>query len=301
MRSPRRYTSRSPLAWSSGQQPIALMLVSLLVLWAGGQVALWLWEVNSGLKPHLPTPLWEIFRLDNQFTAEHHYWKLFTHALLHNDVAHFTINLAILGFAGREIEPIIGRRQFLALSLTSWLFGGAVSWLIHIWNGPASAEVAGFSATAAAVLAAYSTIMPELEQRLNVFYVIPLRFRAKFYSLGVVSLAAICLFTETLTVVGPAGILVGSVMGWAWAKQMGFGNPLWIQRMIFDRRQRETRLERLNAEDFVALEVDPILDKISREGLQSITRAEWRILEQGSDKLGGTTRSTTCDKKQVSG
>jgi membrane associated rhomboid family serine protease len=274
--------------WTPGQQSIVLVLASLLAAWAGGQGALWIWEQFSDT-PGQPTELWQLFRLDSDFTVSHHYWKIFTHALLHNDAVHFLANVGVLYLAGREVEPIIGRRHLLALSLTAWIVGGVVSWAAHIHgNTSENAEVAGFSAAAAAILAAYSTIMPELEQRLNVFFVIPLRFRAKFYALMVVSLATICIFSGTLTVIGPAGILAGSVLGWAWAKQLGFGNPLWIQRLIFDRRQRESRRERMNADDFVALEVDPILDKISREGLQSLSRAEWKILQQGSGKLGAT-------------
>jgi hypothetical protein len=70
-------------------------------------------------------------------------------------------------------------------------------------------------------------------------------------------------------------------------KQLGFGNPLWIQRVIFDRRQRAARLHRMGAEDFVAAEVDPILEKIVRSGIDSLTRAERKLLEQGSRKLNG--------------
>jgi len=38
-------------------------------------------------------------------------------------------------------------------------------------------------------------------------------------------------------------------------------------------------------EDFVSRELDPILDKISREGFQSLTPKERRILEQGSKRI----------------
>lgn len=293
MRSPRRHKSNSSIAWTPDQQSIVLVLVLLLILWAAGQGAVWLaerfLEKSSSESGTAPTALWLLFRLDGDFTGSHHYWKIFTHALIHNDVVHFIANISVLYLAGREVEPIIGRRQILALSVTAWVVGGFASWAAHIHgNTQSEAEVAGFSAAAAAVLAAYSTIMPELEQRLNVFFVIPLRFRAKFYALMIVSLASICIFSGTLTVTGPAGILAGSILGWAWAKQLGFGNPLWIQRLVFDKRQRESRRERMNAEDFVAIEVDPVLEKISREGLQSLSRAEWKILEQGSGKLGGS-------------
>jgi hypothetical protein len=41
----------------------------------------------------------------------------------------------------------------------------------------------------------------------------------------------------------------------------------------------------MNAEQFIAEEVDPLLEKISRDGLQSLSRRERRILAQAREKL----------------
>jgi hypothetical protein len=89
------------------------------------------------------------------------------------------------------------------------------------------------------------------------------------------------------------GILTGSVLGWAWARKLGFGNPLWFQRRIYERRQRAMRMQRMNAEDFVKLEIDPILEKISQHGMQSLSRAERKVLDQGRQKL--CTRTGDAD------
>ncbi len=258
-------------------------MLSILLGWAGVQAALWvvdlLWGAREG------TNLLEAFQIDSDLSARGYYWKWFSYAVVHSDWVHFLVNFTVIYAAGREVEPIIGRRHFLAMSMVAWVGGGLVSWAVFRANHGENIGVVGFSAPAAAVLAAYSTIMPELEQRLNVFFVIPLRFRAKFYAIAVLALAAVCLLTHTPTSVGPAGILLGCVLGWAWAKQLGFGNPLWIQRMVFERRQRESRLTRMNAAEFVTLEVDPVLDKITRSGIESLTRAERKVLELGHGKL----------------
>jgi membrane associated rhomboid family serine protease len=263
-----------------------VLLLSILLGWAGVQAALWLVELFGGASDgYGGAALLEAFRIDTDLSAKGYYWKWFSYAVVHSDWVHFFVNALVIYAAGREVEPIIGRRHFLAMSMVAWVGGGLVSWAVLSGNPDHEIGVVGFSAPAAAVLAAYSTIMPELEQRLNIFFIIPLRFRAKFYALAVVALAAVCLFTNTPTSVGPAGILLGCVLGWAWAKQLGFGNPLWVQRMVFERRQRESRLSRMNATEFVALEVDPVLDKITRSGIESLTRAERKLLEQGSGKL----------------
>ena len=58
--------------------------------------------------------------------------------------------------------------------------------------------------------------------------------------------------------------------------------------MLYERRQREARIERMPAEQFISEEIDPILDKISREGMHSLTRTERKILEKGREKIGAT-------------
>jgi hypothetical protein len=101
--------------------------------------------------------------------------------------------------------------------------------------------------------------------------------------------AAACTATRTLGEIGPAGILAGSALGWVWARRLGFGNPFWFQRRRFERTQRELRIQRMNADDFVRTEIDPILEKISRDGIESLSRAERKVLELGREKLAART------------
>jgi membrane associated rhomboid family serine protease len=272
--------------------------MSLFVGWAGAQGALWLFDLLASQDDTFSRELYDALKLDEQFVSKSQYWTAATYALVHSSFPHFLLNILVFFLAGREVEPIIGKRHFMAMSLVAWIAGGFISAAALLARPGADANgfgVVGFSAVAAAALAAYSSIMPELEQRVNVFYFLEIRFRAKFYALAVVALASACLFFDTFTEVGPAGILIGSIIGWAWTKQLGFGNPLWIQRLIFERRQRVSRRERMSAEDFVALEVDPILDKILRSGFGSLTRAERAVLEQGRGKLDTKETEKTVD------
>jgi hypothetical protein len=79
--------------------------------------------------------------------------------------------------------------------------------------------------------------------------------------------------------------LGGCLVGWIYVRQLGFGNPWWIQRRMVERREREARLARMGPEQYMTEEIDPILDKISREGIRSLTRLERRILERGREKI----------------
>ncbi len=147
----------------------------------------------------------------------------------------------------------------------------------------------GVSAGVAAVVVAYTTILPELEITVNLFFVIPLRLRAKYLAYALLAVCGLCWWTFTGLEMGPVGMIAGSLFGWAYVKQLGYGNPLPIQRYIFERRQRAARLERMNADQFLTAEIDPILEKIAQHGMKSLTRAERKILEQGRDKLDART------------
>ena len=41
----------------------------------------------------------------------------------------------------------------------------------------------------------------------------------------------------------------------------------------------------MSSEEFVRAEIDPILDKIAREGMQSLTRRERKILESARELM----------------
>jgi hypothetical protein len=147
---------------------------------------------------------------------------------------------------------------------------------------------------------AYTTILPELEVPFHLLFVLPMRLRAKHLAWALLAVCGVCWYfhtavrttagivqaaVHTTAGIGPAGMIAGAVFGWAYVKQLGYGNPLAIQRYIFDRRQRAARLARMSPEQFITVEIDPILEKIVQNGVSSLTRAERKILEQGRGKL----------------
>jgi membrane associated rhomboid family serine protease len=219
--------------------------------------------------------------LDQSGIASGHWWKFLSFGLLHADPIHVLANLLLLYFAGREVEPIIGSRHFAAIVLVGNFVGGLVSFAAL----PAQPLV-GISAGVAAALVAFTTILPELEVTLHLFFIIPLRLRAKHLAYALLAVCGLCWWTLTALEMGPAGMIAGALFGWLYVKQLGFGNPLIFQRYIFEKRQRAARLERMTPEQFVRAEIDPILEKIAQHGMKSLTRAERKILEQGSAKIG---------------
>jgi membrane associated rhomboid family serine protease len=222
----------------------------------------------------------EWLALDDTAIQSGRWWKFLSFGLLHADPVHMLVNLLLLFFAGRELEPIIGARHFSIIYVVGNILGG----LAH-WTFMGSSLLMGVSAGVAAVIVAYTTILPELEVTFHLLFVIPVRLRAKHLAWALLAVSAVCWSTGTAPEIGPAGMIAGAIFGWGYVKQLGYGNPLAIQRYIFDRRQRAARLARMSPEQFVTAEIDPILEKIAEHGVKSLTRAERKILEQGRGKL----------------
>jgi hypothetical protein len=82
-------------------------------------------------------------------------------------------------------------------------------------------------------------------------------------------------------------------MGYIFIKHLGYGaTPGWLRvaqsvgntvsaplRRSSDGKTRK-QTKNLSPEDFMKTKVDPILDKINRDGIESLTDDERRILEQ---------------------
>jgi len=215
------------------------------------------------------------------------YWQFLSYLFIHGEpgqpatgVIHLFINMMTLYFVGREVEAIAGPRHLLGM----YLLGGVAGGLAQIVAAP-DVPVGGASAGVCAVLIAFTTILPEFEVTLLLFFVVPLRLRAKYLGWLVAGGAAAMAAFRFMPNVAHLAHLGGCVTGWLYARQLGFGAPLWIQRRMVERRQREQRLARMSPDQYMAQEIDPILDKISREGIRSLSRHERRILERGRDKI----------------
>lgn len=283
MRPSRRQMQPFTRPWAGGKPSVTVVLVALHVAAFTAQTVVNLLQHDRFVDGDWLTH-W--LALSGGGIIAGHYWQFLTFPFLHHGPLPFHLlgNMLLLWFAGREVEPIVGRRHFLAIYLLGTFVGG----LAH-WSAMPFESLVGVSAGVAAVVAAYSTILPELEVTVNVFFILPLRLRARHLAIAIVAISAVLWLTLTATAIGPMAILVGSLLGWVYVKQLGFGNPLAIQRYIFEKRRRAARLERMSAEQFISAEIDPILDKISRQGMHSLSRAERKILEKGRDKIAAKT------------
>jgi membrane associated rhomboid family serine protease len=295
MRIPRRQLQPFTHRWAAGHPPVYVILIALnsacyvmqrLVEFSQPELmGKWLGLNNWGV--------------DNGFV-----WQFITYTFLHGGIVHLLANMMLLFFTGRELEPLLGKKHFLGIYFGGGLVGGLAQWAFGSVLPP-DAPLMGASACVLATLVGFTTILPELEITALLFFVIPLRMRVKYLSyVAVGSALFFILLPHFATASWFAGIsdvierltlggshyahfahLGGCLLGWFYVKQLGYGNPWWFQRHLLDKRRQAERHKHMSSTQFIREEIDPILDKISREGIRSLSRSERRLLEMGRDKI----------------
>jgi rhomboid family protein len=214
-------------------------------------------------------------------------WQPVTYMFLHGGIWHILINLFILWFFGREVEYFIGPKSFTRLYFGAGLAGAAL-WLAFNFYSPAS--VIGASAAVLGCVIAFATLFPERDITLLVFFVLPVSIKAKYLALIAIALDVVPLLEGTSGGVAHLAHLGGSALGYLYIKQLGYGTTprwlLWLQDIVARLKPRHRPSPRdLSPEEYMREQVDPILDKIAREGMQSLTRRERKILESAKDLM----------------
>lgn len=272
MRLSGRKPSSFTRSWTQRQRIVLLSLIGLNVATFVAQMFLDAYEPDF-VRHHLG--------LSEAGLQRAYAWQFLTAAFLHDGIWHLLGNTIVLYLLGRDVECIVGQRHFFFLYLAGTLAGE----LGHLFFMPSTATLLAASGGVAAVLMAYATILPELELTSSRIFALRLRVKAKHLAFGAVAVAAVLLIVDRTGVVTHSAYLGGCVAGWLYSHLLGFGRPSVVQRALHQRKANAERFQRMNAEQFIAEEVDPLLEKISREGLHSLTRSERRTLAQAREKL----------------
>jgi membrane associated rhomboid family serine protease len=214
-------------------------------------------------------------------------WQPITYMFLHGDLWHILINMLLLWFFGREVEYFLGPKHFTRLYLLAGFIGAGL-WLA--FNFSSYSYLLGASAGVLGCVIAFATLFPEREVTLLVFFVLPVTLKAKYLAVIAVAVDIWPLLSRTDSNVAHLAHLGGAALGYIYIKALGYGATprwmLWFQNMRNAMRKRRPPPRReLSQEEFIRQEVDPILDKIAREGMQSLTKRERKILESAKDLM----------------
>jgi membrane associated rhomboid family serine protease len=205
-------------------------------------------------------------------------WRPFTYMLLHGGTQHILWNMLFLAVAGSLLEPQIGARAFLKIYVLSGVVG-ALSALVH------PGGTIGASGAINGTLVALAVLMPNVT--VLFMFLIPMRIKwivAIFIAIDVLNV---------LSADNPGTDSVCHLLGAATGFSLTFVGPRlvspWLARRRADRVREEQRARQVEAID-EEKELDRLLEKISREGMHSLTEAERRFLKKVSGKYQNARR-----------
>ena len=208
-------------------------------------------------------------------------WQFFSAMFLHAGVFSFAGSMIVLYFIGRDVESILGQKHFLSLYLAG-LVGGEVG---HLFLMPATTVLLAAPGGMAAVVVAFATILPELELTQSLFFIPAAKLKAKYLGSALFAIGLVLVVFDREGVVSHSAFLGGGTVGWLYAHLLGFGRPSFVQRAVRQRRIEGERRRQMSLDEFIAEEIDPVLEKISRSGFGSLTRRERRALAEARDKM----------------
>jgi membrane associated rhomboid family serine protease len=212
-------------------------------------------------------------------------WRLVTYAFIHPPLGSallwFAIEMYMLFVFGREVERFIGQRAYIALYLTLLLLPAAI---LTMWGLFARTGMAGSGPLHFAIFVAFATIYPNVE--------LLLRIMAKWVALilaGIGTLSALAAHDwQTLVVlwtsIGAAFLFVelrGAGPELAWLHNF---KARMRPRARFQVVQKSSTRRVVEPEDVYA-SVDPILDKIAKSGIGSLTASERQALDRARNRL----------------
>ena len=267
-----------PVAWM-GRYPVDVttMLVGLHIACAV-LTALVFAAGHSGLVNYLMFDSAEVW-------SSAQIWRLVTYAFIHPPLGSallwFAIEMYMLFVFGREVERFIGQRAYVALYLTLLLLPAAI---LTMWGLFARTGMSGSGGLHFAIFVAFATIYPNVE--------LLLRIMAKWVALilaGIGTLSALAAHDwQTLVVlwtsIGAAFLFVelrGAGPELAWLHN--FKARMRPQARFHVVQKSSTR--RVVEPEDVYASVDPILDKIAKSGIGSLTASERQALDRARNRL----------------
>lgn len=237
-------------------------------------------------------------------------WQLLTYQFLHGGLMHILLNCWGIFVFGRVVEQVLGKRRFWQLYLLSGVAGGILQVAATLsWKGHFFGIVVGASAGLFGLIAAFATMFPNQSLTLLLFFIIPASLRAKtlltisaaFAILGI-------LWPNLLAVVGlgshvaHAAHLGGMLAGIMFIRQLRHKSGHWpgeqpqprqpgffgisSKKPPAHRKGTVIDVDEVKEDEYIANQVDPILEKISKHGIHSLTARERKTLEEARKKMG---------------
>ncbi|MFQ5498674.1 MAG: rhomboid family intramembrane serine protease [Candidatus Zixiibacteriota bacterium] len=198
-----------------------------------------------------------------------------TYMFLHGGLGHIFFNMFALWMFGTEIEYTWGARRFGRFYILAGL-AGAILTLVVQSSQPF--PVIGASAAVYGVLIAYWVMFPQ--RYLYLYFLFPVK--VKYAIPGMMLLGFFFAGPGVAHMAHLGGALLGLIYVKADWRFISFGQKIRNNR--YRRQSAKLEKNREKAEE-VMKRVDAILDKINEVGIENISKADRKFLEEASSKL----------------
>lgn len=223
-------------------------------------------------------------------------WSLITYAFLHAGFFHILFNMLVLHFAGRLFLTFFTQKQLFGLYILSAIFSGLIFiagyQLLPMLHG-ISIPIVGASAAVMAILVATAVYAPYYSVRLMLIGTV------KLWHIAAVFLVLDMINASASNSGGHIAHLAGALFGFIYIKLLrsgtdmsksvtsviDFGTNLFKPKKAtpFKKVHRNpvrpaTQATSKKSKDLTQTQIDEILDKISKSGYDSLTKAEKEFL-----------------------
>ena len=213
-------------------------------------------------------------------------WRLFTYAFVHapSSLLWFAVEMYMLFVFGREVERFIGRRAYITLYIILLVAPAVLLTIWGLWQRSVLSLASGSSALHFGIFVAFATIYPRSELFLRIMTKWVVLILAAVYTLQLLAYHAWSDLMVVWTSIGAAFLFI---------EMNGAGPelPWWdVLKTRFAPRPKFHVVPKIQSSrspemDDVYTSIDPILDKISKSGIGSLTASERRQLDRERERL----------------
>ena len=264
-----------PVAWM-GRYPVDVttMLVGLHIALA--VIGCVLFAAGTSVLPYLEFDSTRVF-------YQGQVWRIVTYAFVHSPAGllWFAVEMYMLFVFGREVERFLGQRAYVVLYLILLI---APSLLLTTWGLWQPTALAGSPALHFGIFVAFATIYPRVELLLRIMAKWFALILAGIYTLQLIAYHAWSDLAVVWTSIAAAFLFVelrgaGPELIW-WNRFKDLVRPRPKLRIV-----QKSSAQRSVEPDDVYASIDPILDKISKSGIGSLTTNERRQLDRARNRL----------------
>ena len=210
-------------------------------------------------------------------------WQPFTYLFFHGGIWHLLINMFVLWMFGSELERLWGKEHFLKFYFVTGVGAGLVTMIFGLNS---MTPIVGASGAVYGVLLAYGLTYPN--RTIYLYGIIPIK--SLWFVIGIGVIAFMSSFDD-ISQISHLTHLSGMVIGYLMLKRPIRFNDLWftIRKRTLEYKIKHEE-KKITQHQAIEREIDRILDKINREGFESLTEEEHDRLYKGSQSLSRTKK-----------